>query len=221
MKYRHELLNDKWVIEYIYKGMRGGFFVEAGATNGINGSGTFILEKEFGWTGICVEAIDEQYEKLLQFRNCRSDNRCLSGESGKIVEFCYFPERSGHSGIPATFNPKNSHMVEIENLIIRQKKTVSLSDLLDEHDAPQIIDYLCLDIEGHELDVIEKLPFLNNRIILACSIEGQKCNDIMKNEYASVSNPYTGQKFDKYFIHKDIRKYRDVNLKNIINSSDV
>ena len=34
---------------------RDGFFVEFGATNGINGSNSFILEKNFGWKGILAE----------------------------------------------------------------------------------------------------------------------------------------------------------------------
>jgi hypothetical protein len=34
---------------------RGGFFIEAGAHNGVEASNTLYLEKKLGWTGILVE----------------------------------------------------------------------------------------------------------------------------------------------------------------------
>ena len=53
VKYRQLELgafNYNWVIE-IFKKKRNGYFVEAGAHNGISGSNTYVLENKYHWQG--------------------------------------------------------------------------------------------------------------------------------------------------------------------------
>ena len=47
--------NDKWIAEEVFPGTREGFYVEAGACNGVGCSSTYVLEKELGWKGVLVE----------------------------------------------------------------------------------------------------------------------------------------------------------------------
>jgi hypothetical protein len=70
MKYMSQKGQDKWIIESIFGGKRNGFFVDLAATDGVALSNTYILEKHFGWTGICIEPNPEFYTKLQNNRNC-------------------------------------------------------------------------------------------------------------------------------------------------------
>ena len=39
------------------------------------------------------------------------------------------------------------------------RRTVTLAELLRSHSAPRVIEYLSLDVEGHEMEVLEEFPF--------------------------------------------------------------
>lgn len=54
MEYYSHIGQDKWVAE-TFRRARGGYFLDFGAFDGITTSNTIVLEKELGWTGICVE----------------------------------------------------------------------------------------------------------------------------------------------------------------------
>ena len=63
--------NHKHALNYIddklekYLDFRNGFFVEAGAYDGVDQSNTYYLEKEKGWNGILIEPIFENARRLF------------------------------------------------------------------------------------------------------------------------------------------------------------
>ncbi|XP_066939315.1 uncharacterized protein [Macrobrachium rosenbergii] len=70
---------SKYAADGILRGMRGGFFVEAGALDGEFISNTLYLEKELGWRGLLVEPDPETYKLLRQkHRNAFTINAALS-----------------------------------------------------------------------------------------------------------------------------------------------
>ena len=72
---------------------------------------------------------------------------------------------------------------------ISTKKTKSLEKILKENNAPKVIDYFSLDVEGAETDIIENFNFLNYKKFLSITIERPtpKINKILfKNNYVFV-----------------------------------
>lgn len=204
-RYQHDLSNDRWVAEIVFPGLRGGFFVEAGAANGVGGSATYFLEKELGWSGICVEVIPYQFKRIAEFRSCRSDNRALWSSSGEELAFSVFPGKSGHSGL--THMNKNAGKLvrqgEVEDRIL--VKTVALLDLLHEHEAPAVIDYLCLDLEGAEHAVVSAFDFHGRYVIRALSIEGRACDELLTRAgYRPAKNPFTEVQYESYWLHPSV-----------------
>jgi hypothetical protein len=54
-------------ISGLFQGKKDGVFVDIGAYDGIIMSNTYYLERELGWTGVCVEADKEIYERLNDY----------------------------------------------------------------------------------------------------------------------------------------------------------
>jgi len=61
-------LTEKLLNYFTEKEMRGGFYVEAGATNGVMQSNTLLLEEKLGWTGLLIEPEPHLYEQCVVHR---------------------------------------------------------------------------------------------------------------------------------------------------------
>ncbi len=135
---------------------RNGFFVEFGATDGIGLSNTWLLEKEFGWSGILVEPARCFHQMLRQNRNCQIDTRVVFRNSKSRVEFVETPDAylSGISQISPTLKQRQK-----KSLTKYSVQSVSLLDLLLEHRAPRVVDYLSLDTEGSEFEILKDFDF--------------------------------------------------------------
>lgn len=201
--YGHHAQNDRWVVEAVFPGLRGGFFVEAGACGGGEGSASYVLERAFGWRGICVEPGEEYFRMLQQDRTCAIDNRCLADRTGDQVEWLSYPDDLARSGIRSL--NKNDTWAEQHQLEGRtsRRETVTLSDLLHQHKAPGTIHYLGLDVEGAEKTILEPFDFEGRWQILAISVEGSKCDELLETRgYLRVQNPFESHSIDHYFIRR-------------------
>jgi FkbM family methyltransferase len=205
VEFGHSAKNDQWVIEAVFPGLRGGYFIEAGACGGHKGSASYVLEREFGWNGICVEPLPTQYERLCKLRSCETDNRCISNTTGDFVEFRTYPDDPPRSGIDSlNINGKWAEKRGAREVMLT-KETVTLADLLEQHNAPPTIHYVCLDVEGAELVILEPFDFDGDRRMLALSIEGPKCDALLAARgYIQVANPYAPDFYDRYFVHNSI-----------------
>src|SRR5579863_6165083 len=83
--YLNDAKNDLWIRECVFPGLREGYFIEAGAGDGFNDSSCYILERELGWRGLCVEPNDTLFAQL---KKCRPrsihENVCLTATSGLV-----------------------------------------------------------------------------------------------------------------------------------------
>jgi FkbM family methyltransferase len=152
-----QLGQDLWALEKTsYK--RNGFFVEFGATDGVRLNNTYLLEKEFDWSGLCAEPNPEFFAKLQENRSCLVSQDCISGESGNEVSFLLADE---YGGITTHLGDNNdSRRQGFKDLgHTATFKTISLHDFLIKYKAPQTIDYLSIDTEGSEYEILRHFPF--------------------------------------------------------------
>ena len=137
---------------------RNGYFVEFGATNGLDKSNTYLLEKEYSWIGILAEPARVWEKELRENRpNAAIETLCVWNESNSKLVFneTELPELSTVD----TFTHQDMHK---DNRILGKRyevKTISLLDLLRKYEAPQYIDYLSIDTEGSEFEILEAFDF--------------------------------------------------------------
>jgi FkbM family methyltransferase len=153
---RAQLFQDLFVV-FLHKGKRDGFFVEFGATNGLDLSNTAILERDFQWKGILAEPAKCWHAALKANRSAAVDHRLVWSQTGETLVF------------------KETEIAELSTLItlvdtdfnrggrangtVYSVKTISLNDLLKVHNCPRQIDYLSIDTEGTELEILRAFKF--------------------------------------------------------------
>lgn len=210
--YLNETLNDRWIIEHLFPGRRGGYFIEAGAAGGIGASCTYLLERELGWTGLLVEPNGDFFAQLVVNRpNSSCENVCLASEPGLVryVEAAGDTVDAYLGGIAENLQRyKSGGAKVVERGRMVEKQAVPLATLLDRHGAPRVIDYLALDIEGSELDVLRSFPF-DRYTIQAISLE---CDGLIwdgithllrQRGYREVRNPFNVDKpWERYFVSR-------------------
>ena len=142
---------------------KNGFFIEFGATDGIALSNTYLLEHEFQWKGILAEPATIWLAALTQNRpNSAIENRCVWKESDLTLEFSE-ARRPELSSI-ASFASGDSHAIKRRNSRKYEVSTISINHLLRKHYAPKTIDYLSIDTEGSEFEILDSLDFDEYRI---------------------------------------------------------
>ena len=164
---------DRFVAESLFGGKRGGFFVEAGAGDGLWISNTLLLEQQYGWTGILIEPTSAFATLKRNRPHCICDDSCLAGEHKQVTMVEILDRGQAQLSPHAGHNLLLSRAVEdvalFELSIMNSywgtaqkgyvKNAVPLASVLRKHAAPRQIDYLSLDVEGFEYEILRSFPF--------------------------------------------------------------
>lgn len=134
-----------------------GFFVEAGAADGISYSNTLLLERNYHWNGVLVEPAAGWQKALRRNRNCIIEKKYLAGLSGETVSFfeSEAPEYSTATELRKCDAQKHERVKGLNYKV----KTISMMDLLNANNAPKIVDYMSLDTEGSEFEILSTIDF--------------------------------------------------------------
>lgn len=208
-----QLGQDLWILESTnFK--HNGYFIDIGAYDGIYHSNTYLLEKDYGWDGVCVEP-SSKYNDLCRNRKCHLSNRLAYSQDNLDMDFYETPDNMELSGIPQHFN-NDGHEINRLNHIIKQINTISLITLCETYKTPSIIDYLSIDTEGSELLILEHHDF-NKYNFQYISIEHNRCSEYRKNienflnsknYYLDTSDRFTminnnlNTNFDDWYVYR-------------------
>lgn len=174
-----------------------GYFVEVGVGNGEHLSNTYMLEKHFGWRGLLLEP-DRRFHASIE--NCRDvilDKRAAFSEDNCQLQFM-------EDAVAGT----NSSLVDYRNDnkcqsgTIYHAQTVTLTTALGESQAPRDIDYISIDTEGSELEVLRGID-LQEYNVRFFTIE-HNLNPSKKQAILDYLQPYGYQEVCSAVSHIDV-----------------
>ena len=176
---------DRFLETYIFKGYKNGFYVDVGAHDGITINNTLYFEKNNNWTGINIEPITKVFDQLLINRpNNININCAICNNDGETDFLCNTGYTEMLSGIKDCYDIRHFNRLNSENkdmgstTQVIKVQTKKLETIFDENNIKHI-NYLSIDVEGAEFEVIKSINF--NKVFI----------DVIEfeNNYNDVSVP--------------------------------
>lgn len=170
-----------------------GFFLDLAANDAHHLSNTVWLE-EFGWNGICIEP-NPQYHAHHALRKCQTVSAVVESPATQTVKF----KMDGYMGGIIGYDQKDGSHGDVADT-----PTVSLESILRRYNAPRLISYFSLDVEGAESKVLSYFPW-DEYTFLVLTIERPPTE--LKNKL--VSKGYVFLRSNSHFrdetwIHKSL-----------------
>jgi len=193
---------DSWVAQ-ILNFKKNGYFLDFGGFDGLMHSNTFYLEKFLSWEGIVVEPNPVPYASVCAVRSCITVNAALWKESRLSVEFT--DSHGLSSFLQYQDCDSNAKMRKDISERIIHVDTINPNELLRRFNAPEYIDFLSLDVEGAEFDVIKEID-LNYYHIALMSIEHnheKEKQSLIRNHLSQFDYEVVEHRNDDFFFHHE------------------
>ena len=207
-KYTSQAGQDKMIKKNFFDGKKNGFFIEIGAYDGISGSNCYHFERFLDWDGIAIEPSNIQFEKLKKNRKCKVLNNAISDEV-KEVEFIEVTEGlTQMSGINDSSFERNFKI--ISNNQASKTDSIKLKTITFDEIVPKNkdIDYLSIDIEGGEMNLLKSIDFKTNSIKVISVENNIPKEQNFKNFFEEINFTYLdriGQ--DEIFYNRQYFKF--------------
>ena len=161
-----QIEQERWVLAMCL-GRRSGRFAEIGAFDGVLHSNTLFLEREHGWGGVLVEPNPLLFATLKASRGATCLEKAVHREGGQLLSFV----ASQEIGTLAEYAEADAY-AEHRRQAISENGLITVSTItFDEMDAADGqggsgFDYVSLDTEGSELDILRTIDLSRHAIAL-------------------------------------------------------
>lgn len=163
MTYYSQLGQDRILDEEIFRGLRGGVFVDVGAYDGTKYSNTRFFEEERGWTGVCIEPLPDVFEELQKNRRCACVRACIGDREGEcrfLQVQCPQVDTAMLSGVVNQYDSRHLNRVHGEVARFGGSATEitvplrTLQSVLVELGIARV-DFISIDTEGSEICILK------------------------------------------------------------------
>ena len=139
------------LLEHIFKNQSHGFYIDIGCQHPVMNNNTYLLYKK-GWNGINID-LDKKNIDLFNFYRKKdlNINFAISSREGERELFFYHDKSAINTLEKSVANYQRAQVKEIKKI-----KTKTLNSIIENSKFNDLtIDFLSIDVEGHELDVIK------------------------------------------------------------------
>lgn len=164
------------ILDRLLDGQQTGFYVDVGAHHPLRFSNTYLFYRR-GWCGLNIDAEPGSMRLFQKYRGRDINVECgVAARLGKLPYY-RFNEPALNTFDEAEANLKNRspyRLVERVDVAVRR-----LDDLLEEYlPAGQVIDFLTIDVEGKDREVLESNDWekFRPRFILAETLRTDMLN---------------------------------------------
>jgi FkbM family methyltransferase len=184
------------ILERYFASQREGFYVDVGAHHPLRFSNTYKFYKR-GWQGINIDAMPNSMVEFNKLRSRDINIEVPVSADSKILPYYIFNEPA-LNGFDAELSrernqAKNNYFIErTEDLQTRR-----LSEILDEHlRKGQKIDFLSIDVEGFDLEVLKSNDWQKYRPeIVLVELFGESLSAVIDSD------------INQYLTHRDYELY--------------
>jgi FkbM family methyltransferase len=231
--YRSQMGQDLFLNRWFFANHEHGFFVDVGAFDGELGSNTAFFEKKLGWSGLAFEPNPPAYAALKRNRSCQTIQGCAYDHDGE-VSFLALSEKDAQRRRERVERPPNlfsmvldpSHggvmLSGIQQHIGNMSRVEGMRNAWDldqklvtvpcyridsrlKQAGVNTVDYLSIDVEGAELQVLQGIDF-NSVQVNVIGIEHSREFKDVYNLLADANFEYHGLLFfDEIFVSQKPR----------------
>ena len=137
------------IIDYIFKDKKNGFYLDVGAQHPVSNNNTYLLFKR-GWKGINIDLDKKNIELFQTIRPEDINLNFALSDSEKEVDLFFYHEASPIN----TLSEKVSSFQKAKVNKVKKINTKMLNNVLEDLNFRNHIDYMNLDVEGHEIQVL-------------------------------------------------------------------
>lgn len=197
MKYYSQFGQDLWLDREL-ENPNDKYFVDVGASHRSNGymSNTLFFEENYNWNGLLIEPNDKLHNPLKRRKSTLIKQAAFS--ENKIARF-----KKNPTGANSVISEKGDSDVSCE----------TLNNILNKNNAPKFIDFLSVDTDGYEIDVLLGIDFKEysfDKIIVEHNRSTEPIVKILTNAGYKLIEEFL---HDLYFCLEDF-KNKPSSLKN-------
>lgn len=191
---------DSYIFNKLFKNKNHGTFADVGGNYPIDGNNTYLFEIN-GWQGIAMEPQDKLRFLWKDLRKTKCLDCVIGPEEKEIVFIEAGDSEHGLSGVKDFNKVSSTNLTKTETIKIQKR----LDKILIENNLENL-DYLSIDVEGYEMEVLKSIDFNKINIEIICLENNSSFNYV----------PLVGEKIGSELGSNIIREFlKSKNYKHI------